>query len=46
LLLYPASGYGYQDRAGGLLEELREPEEAMTRKPERQEGNRGAKRRS
>ena len=36
----------YQDRMRGLLEELGEPEEEITRKPKNRQGNRDAKRRS
>ena len=36
-------GLRYQDRIGGLLEELSEPEEEMTRKANGSQGNRGAK---
>ena len=36
-------GYCYHDRMGGLLEELSEPEEEMTRKANGSQGNRGAK---
>jgi hypothetical protein len=39
-------GLWYQDRMGGLLEELSEPQEEMTRKPKGRLGNRAAKRRS
>jgi hypothetical protein len=39
-------GFWNQGRKGGLLEEPREPEEEMTRKPKGKRGNRGAKRRS
>jgi hypothetical protein len=36
-------GFWYQDRMGGLLEELGEPEKEMTRKAKGSQGNRGAK---
>ena len=35
--------FWYQDRMGGLLEELGEPEKEMTRKAKGSQGNRGAK---
>jgi hypothetical protein len=36
-------GFWYQNRMGGLLEELGEPEKEMTRKAKISQGNRGAK---
>jgi len=44
LLLWQSSGYGYQDRMGGLLEEPSNPKEEITRKPKGRQGNDGAKR--
>jgi hypothetical protein len=35
-------GLWHQDRIGGLLDELSEPEEEMTRKPKGKQGNRPA----
>jgi hypothetical protein len=45
LLLGQSSGY-VTSNACGLLEELSEPEEAMTRRPKGRQRNRGAKGRS